>query len=1426
MLNKLFLSRLTIAFAICTAAYGNDFSIKLDCDKDLICHIEAETNRTNLIDAVSGRSVLTNNAKSLDVSLTNFYYELPGNKAIKDLRLTIPSWGDRGFALELWICPADDNCGYAVLKRGAFGFPAFSGNGIVGLYLVTSEDKPWTPQFKNACEAGKWQHFVLSGGKDFVQIFRNGELITSASRPGIPVASPDPMLIGWSAGWGSNYNGKIGLIRIYKQPLNAEAVKRNFVMLDQKGWLPANPEMIYEFSKVVPHVALSFDGTNSFVIASELKSGLAEAITASVYLRPEQPEKNPMPILDIPGIIELYFSDKGAVVAEIITSTGRYSAKSNVPVGGNKWEWQKIAASWNGIILQIFVDGEPAGQGVYAPGKISVDKSPVFIGTDHQKRAFYRGQIAEVRISSSSFSTNIGQTVTKILNNDSIDKFTRAKSRHIVGKPEKDKPLVDFEDLTGWTVTYTAGTVEPIITRSQEEPLWGDYVLRAEFRAGLIKQPDAIVVLAPPKPVKITNDFDAVNIWRMATRYDGKNRPTINYSIQFRDATGKLHSTGNMGGFLELGWGLHHVPLTETIKAPAEFVSITFAGFNEINRVSYFDSLRFYTSSKAPIADAYVPSFKELGLPTRPETILPEAGSPAVVKLAESKNAWRFTSANKAGKTLIFDIKPAKGTLDDITATYHGKTFAPLANGGFYWADGEGMLAPNSPEVKAKFLGGKTDGNKLTLNWEYTVRNDAPVKSTWAFEVINNSLVVDLATDSGAVAEFKFGAVSQLTGKVIEVPYLNLGNWIHPSDPPGIFAGDGVYVSAFIDWYNTDCSGMFGESSSTPGGHYELNASTADHRWVPDTNTSGVDNNTVVRDYSVINGGSYYWAKTDGKRNPVRERFFVTVDDHFDEVLPSIPNPPYKHLQNTVNDVWVTRMWYAPSVPMLNYFDREFAQWQQCKAYGMDKLNVRLHPNINRIYYPRPNGDPATFIKDFVEPGIGGKAKCREFFKNMQKLGYRIGHYNNYMLLSPLSYEAWDEDSLNLDSSRHWLYSSGNHKQTKISRMVALQKKYNKLLSDTYHPNCAYLDQITCPPYCRYTDYDARTPDAGKCSAVFRVFVESLRQEERDFGPVLSEGKTQLFFAGLCDSYAQPQRMEMNLLPNFNLNKLHMLSNDAGYDLGVFYQTHLNLHYEALCYEYAYGNIAHLSGTYGNAPFETNTPTGLLKSYFLIQPMQKYYALTPIKTIEYNINGKLASIEEAIKADALAENQVKLTYANGFEAAVNMNKTKNFEVTLNGKRYTLPPAGFVAVMPKIGEAYSALINGKRTDFLSVPGFTYADGIGQALTQGPITAMHPYTLKADGEALKLIPTPFEAAETITIDLNSFASLKGADKVKRWAVVEFLFGGFASLKGADKVKLSSFDKADKPLATQELTVTNGKLALPVDGKAFAYRITRKR
>jgi len=67
-------------------------------------------------------------------------------------------------------------------------------------------------------------------------------------------------------------------------------------------------------------------------------------------------------------------------------------------------------------------------------------------------------------------------------------------------------PLIDFEDLTGWTVE--ARNAEARLIQSREQQIWGRYTGKLVYRR-TSEAPS--VILRPPRPVRITAPFDCVN---------------------------------------------------------------------------------------------------------------------------------------------------------------------------------------------------------------------------------------------------------------------------------------------------------------------------------------------------------------------------------------------------------------------------------------------------------------------------------------------------------------------------------------------------------------------------------------------------------------------------------------------------------------------------------------------------------------------------------------------------------------------------------------------------------------------------------------------------------------------------------------------------------------------------------------------------
>ncbi len=100
-------------------------------------------------------------------------------------------------------------------------------------------------------------------------------------------------------------------------------------------------------------------------------------------------------------------------------------------------------------------------------------------------------------------------------------------------------PLVDFENLDGWTVACV--DARATLQRSRQQQLWGDYVGSLVYR-GTGKEPK--VVIKPPKPIPIAGPFDCVNLWVYGNNWawspDPKT-PQVRISVLLRGAGAPAH---------------------------------------------------------------------------------------------------------------------------------------------------------------------------------------------------------------------------------------------------------------------------------------------------------------------------------------------------------------------------------------------------------------------------------------------------------------------------------------------------------------------------------------------------------------------------------------------------------------------------------------------------------------------------------------------------------------------------------------------------------------------------------------------------------------------------------------------------------------------------------------------------------------------
>ncbi|MCD7935726.1 MAG: hypothetical protein LUG98_02585, partial [Tannerellaceae bacterium] len=132
-------------------------------------------------------------------------------------------------------------------------------------------------------------------------------------------------------------------------------------------------------------------------------------------------------------------------------------------------------------------------------------------------------------------------------------------------------------------------------------------------------------------------------------------------------------------------------------------------------------------------------------------------------------------------------------------------------------------------------------------------------------------------------------------------------------------------------------------------------------------------------------------------------------------------------------------------------------------------------------------------------------------------------------------------------------------------------------------------------------DYDFRSPGAGMFRSVLNYYGMILLNERRAYGgPVYSEGGNHWWYAGLADgNYANDDLLNLPVFPDFQLLKLNPLEMDVA---------NRGEGYEYIAYALAYGHI----GMVHTSVEET------IRRYCLLQPLQEFYSMIPVKSIRYS----------------------------------------------------------------------------------------------------------------------------------------------------------------------------------------------------------------
>ncbi|MBN2507116.1 MAG: hypothetical protein JXQ71_10510 [Verrucomicrobia bacterium] len=859
-------------------------------------------------------------------------------------------------------------------------------------------------------------------------------------------------------------------------------------------------------------------------------------------------------------------------------------------------------------------------------------------------------------------------------------------------------PLVDFENVDSWRVECQDAKAS--FERTREQQIWERYVGKLTYR-GTGPRPQVRVLT--PEPVPIAAPFDAVTLWVYGNNWGwapDPNTPQVRVVALLAGATGG-----------EFGVDLYHVDWTEwnllhrrltpeqiaRVKDGAWFHGLLITGGrNREDRHLYFDNAAVFAEQFPPLKFEPRPERglsmfpgqspgantgpAHLPFPTREETILPaNLTTNVATSLARDGAAFVFRYAGDDA-VIVYRFEPKTGTWGDIEASWQPPagargalaasrrvTIRPCVGGGVWLAAHNGAVAPEA----AEHLGTERDGDVVVSRWRLR-RAAAAAEVTYRFRLWNKSLVMDVLAPGGHVGEVRFGrAVGFENPRLVTNPY-------YPAEGgrPAVVVSGGAEAPLFlggnVDWYRSNGSIL----------------------WAANT----IDTNGVL-----YQGGTRYLPLTNGKRNDGFERFFLTLSPRYEEVLPTIPNPPspWKHITGT-------RVWRAHGA---SNREQDARHWTECHRWGMTQVVVTDHETGWR-----DGGESFTF-RTRAAPGKGGDAGQFEYARLMQDtLEFVYGPYNNYTDFAPVN-EYWHFDMVSRTLDNQLQHAWMRCYAPKPARAVEYAAMLAPRIEAKFHFSTAYCDVHTAVAPWHRVDYDPRAPGAGTFAAVFYAYGEIMLQQKRAWdGPVYSEGNYHCFYAGLTDgNYGQDQSYrpaENPWLVDFDLRQMH----DLGCNFGMGNPSMFFAGNTAAMNDPAWlDRFLAATVAFGHPGFLTYEGglQNALKSYYLLQQLHSRYCLSTADQIRYaDAHGRLLNTSAAVATGAYQRSQVVTQYRDGTVTAVNGSRTERMRVETGGRTIDLPPNGFAGwTADGRIDVLSGDPHGQRCDYAATPAYLFVDGRG-------------------------------------------------------------------------------------------------------------------
>ena len=499
------------------------------------------------------------------------------------------------------------------------------------------------------------------------------------------------------------------------------------------------------------------------------------------------------------------------------------------------------------------------------------------------------------------------------------------------------------------------------------------------------------------------------------------------------------------------------------------------------------------------------------------------------------------------------------GSLAGLTARVPGtgKEFIPSYYGGVTAELGGRIREPWSEDgqknLSYTLVRASQIQDTVVAVWAMRYGGDAATY-TFRLRVSNQTLVIDIEGDgSGVLSGVGFNRAYPSSGtKVIRIPALTLLSVLYCSSSRS-------FVSLFTDWERTEASSItpWFDRGSTGTGYYSQQIG--------------------------------YGKLTNGRRNPLRERVYLSVAGDLPSVLPNVVGPIAPRREELWHRIVLSYSRFFPWIlhaptkedPMPDYLDMlSNAGVRHLAIIVKDWSRGQFDHAFPCTWPPDEYRTSACWSAPVAGPGEGGVEGLRKLRDSVRSKGYYFGLHENYTnfhasecdLAARIGQGEYSGLLPGGTSAKTFFNDCRDHPSQagllKPSRVEQVARwsmgQIIKGLGGTKAVDWSYIDVATAVNpsgpvswdlRSSYVDFDSRVAGAGKFAGTLKAY-RNLASVVREMyaGPVQGEGTNHFLYAGYYDGFearltTADDRFSGEAVPlllEFELLKLHIRSAYSG----------------------------------------------------------------------------------------------------------------------------------------------------------------------------------------------------------------------------------------------------------------------------------------